>query len=146
LASIRTACPAADGIGPATGEVTSRLHLAARMTQTGMPQAGAIVATSPLTLYVSDDGTDENASFVVLNPAGTQVARVIPAGAQGLDAAPGSHVLFATPISGDVEPHPAVNAFVSGDTLIAVSYRIGWRQGADSALRHISYGSCRSLP
>ncbi|MGH3245359.1 MAG: PQQ-binding-like beta-propeller repeat protein [Trebonia sp.] len=119
---------ALDGISPASGAVTSRIHLTAKMTKTGLPQEGAIVATGPVTLWVSDGGTgsvDQNASFVVLNPAGTRVVRVIPAGAQAPDAPPSSHVLFTVPLSGNADSHPFLSALVSGDTLIAVSYPSG---------------------
>jgi PQQ-like domain len=116
---------AIEAFNPATGHVVSKLPLTGAMTHTGQPQTGAIVSTKPLTILAEDMGDNENASFVVLNPAGTQVARVIPAGAQEPDAPAGSHVLFAVPLSGTTGAHPSVNALVSGNTLLAVSYPSG---------------------
>jgi outer membrane protein assembly factor BamB len=134
---------AIDGVSPATGQFTSRLHLNAKMTGTSLPQVGAIVATSPLTLYVSNDDTEEKASFVVLNPARTKVSRVIAAGAQGQSAASSSHVLFASPMSGNAESHPAVNAVVSGNTLFAVTYPSGTKADYGLAAYDLSTGARR---
>ena len=116
---------AVEAFNPATGDVVSKLPLTGAMTRTGQPQTGAIVSTKPLTILAEDLSTNENASFVVLNPAGTQVAQVIPAGAQDPDAPASSHLLFAVPLSGTTDSHPSVNALVSGNTLLAVSYPSG---------------------
>src|SRR6185437_5692835 len=113
---------AVDVIDPATGHVVSQRTLTGAMTHTGQPQAGAIVSTKPLTLFIEDEGDNNDASFVVLNSAGTKVTRVIPAGAQNPDAPASSHVLFAVPLSGNARSHGSTNALVAGNTLIAVDY------------------------
>jgi outer membrane protein assembly factor BamB len=116
---------AVDVIDPATGHVVSQLPLTGAMTHTGQPQVGGIVSTKPLTLLIQDEDDNNNASFVVLNAAGTEVTQVIPAGAQSPDAPASSHVLFAVPLAGTTDAHPSTNAFVSGNTLIAVGYPSG---------------------
>jgi outer membrane protein assembly factor BamB len=114
---------ALDGISPATGIPTSRLHLTAQMTRTGTPSHGAIVATSPMTLLISDFSNNDNASFVVLDPTRQHITQVIPAGAQ----LPGNsqHVLNATPVGGNSASHSYVKAIVGGGMLITVSYPAG---------------------
>jgi outer membrane protein assembly factor BamB len=113
---------AVDVIDPATGHVVSQRTLTGAMTHTGQPQTGAIVSTKPLTLFIEDEGDNNDASFVVLNSAGTKVTRVIPAGAQNPDAPASSHVLFAVSLSGNARSHGSTNALVAGNTLIAVDY------------------------
>jgi outer membrane protein assembly factor BamB len=116
---------AVDVIDPATGHVVSQLPLTGAMTHTGQPQLGGIVSTKPLTLLIQDESDNNVASFVVLNSTGTKVTQVIPAGAQNPDAPASSHVLFAVPLAGTTDSHPSTNAFVSGNTLIAVGYPSG---------------------
>jgi outer membrane protein assembly factor BamB len=111
---------ALDGINPATGDVTSRLHMTAQMTHTGPPATGAIVSTSPMTLLVSDDGDDSNASYLVLDATKQHITTVIPAGPQFPGA--GHPVLNAMTVGGNTDSHPYVKAIVGGGMLIAVSY------------------------
>ena len=132
---------AVDVINPANGHVVSQLPLTAAMTRTGLPQSGAIVSVKPLTLLIQDTSDNDNASFVVLNPAGTQVTQVIPAGAQNPDSPPSSHLLFALSLSGNSESHPSVNAIVSGNTLIAVGYPSGSAADYGLVAYNLSTGS-----
>lgn len=111
---------ALDGISPASGHIISRLHMTARMTRTGDPADGAIVATSPMTLLVSDESSDDNASYVVLDPARLHIARVIRAGAQF--PGNGRHLLDAMRVGGNAGSHPYVKAIVGGGMLITVGY------------------------
>jgi hypothetical protein len=112
-----------EGINPGNGHVTSRLHLTSQMTQVNNDfQVGAIVATSPMTLDVSAEDTNSTTNFVVLNQAKTEVARVIPAGAQSQSAPASDHVLFAGLLAGTALSHPVSNTIVTGNKLIAVTY------------------------
>jgi hypothetical protein len=111
---------ALDGISPASGDITSRLHMTARMTRTGDPAYGAIVATSPMTLLVSDESSDDNASYVVLDPARRHIVRVIRAGAQF--PGNGRHLLDAMRVGGNAGSHPYVKAIIGGGMLITVGY------------------------
>jgi outer membrane protein assembly factor BamB len=111
---------ALDGINPATGDVTSRLHLTAQLTHTGQPATGAIVSTSPMTLLVSDEDDDANASYLVLDATKQHITTVIPAGAQFPGT--GHHVLDAMTAGGNTDSHPYVKVVVGGGMLIAVSY------------------------
>jgi hypothetical protein len=134
---------ALEAIDPASGRVVSKLALTSAMTHTGQPQTGAIVSTKPLTLLIEDTGDSDNASFVVLNAAGTKVAHVIPAGAQSPDAPSASHVLFAVPLSGTTDSHPSANVLVSGNTLLAVSYPSDAGTGYGLTAYDLSTGSRR---
>lgn len=111
---------ALDGISPASGDITSRLHMTAPMTRTGDPADGAIVATSPMTLLVSDESSDDNASYVVLDQARRHITRVIRAGAQF--PGNGRHLLDAMRVGGNARSHPYVKAIVGGGLLITVGY------------------------
>jgi outer membrane protein assembly factor BamB len=132
---------ALDGISPATGVPTSRLHLTAQMTRTGTPSHGAIVATSPMTLLISDFSNNDNASFVVLDPTRQHITQVIPAGAQ----LPGNsqHVLNATPVGGNSASHSYVKAIVGGGMLITVSYPAGARSLEQLVAYDLSTGAKR---
>jgi outer membrane protein assembly factor BamB len=125
---------ALDGISPASGDITSRLHMTARMTRTGTPAEGAIVAVSPMTLLISDFSDNDNASYLVLDPARRHIAQVIPAGAQF--PGNGRHELDAMPVGGNSDSHPYIKAIVGGGMLITVSYPAG----AQSRDQLIGYG------
>lgn len=111
---------ALDGISPASGDVTSRLHMTGQMTRTGTPAEGAIVATSPMTLLVSEISDNDNASYVVLDRTRRHIARVMPAGAQF--PGNGHHVLDGMKVGGNSASHPYIKVVVGGGMLIAVSY------------------------
>jgi outer membrane protein assembly factor BamB len=114
---------ALDGISPASGDITSRLHMTAQMTRTGAPAEGAIVTTSPMTLLISDFSDNDDASYLVLDPARRHIAQVIPAGAQFPGS--GRHVLDAMQVGGNSASHPYIKAIVGGGMLITVSYPAG---------------------
>jgi outer membrane protein assembly factor BamB len=117
---------ALDGISPASGIPVSRLHMTGRMTHTGTPTYGAIVATSPMTLLVSDASTSNDASYLVLDPTRKHITQVIPAGAQFPGS--GRHVLDAMQVGGNSDSHPYIKSIVGGGMLITVSYPTGASQ------------------
>jgi outer membrane protein assembly factor BamB len=111
---------ALDGINPANGDITSRLHMTGGMTHTGTPAEGAIISTSPMTLLISDESSASEASYVVLDSTNQHIAQVIQAGPQF----PGNfqHMLDAMQIGGNSGSHPYIKAVTGGGSLITVSY------------------------
>jgi outer membrane protein assembly factor BamB len=110
---------AVDGISPASGDITSRLHITAQLAHIGVPELGAIVATSPMTVLVSDGSSADNASYLVLDPTDQHITQVIPAGAQV--PGPGQHILNAGYTGGNTDSHPYVKAIVAGRLLITIT-------------------------
>jgi outer membrane protein assembly factor BamB len=133
---------ALDGISPASGDIASRLHLTGRMVDTSEPEDGAIVSTTPMTLVVSDESAQSDASYVVLDPSDRHVARVIAAGAQF--PGPGRHVLDAAPLGGNADSHHYVKAVTGDGVLVAVSYPAAAEQAEDRLVAYdLSTGARR---